>query len=157
MAGPGGARPGAGRPKGSRGKVNIQKALRAELTTAEAKASGRKLAIDVLEDFMHLFAGMAAVYQPLPPGVAAAPGRTPDEERFEKYARLTLDFASDLAKYQSPTFGKVMLIPPPDIMPLPKPIAGELSRLTPQESYRLMKDAEAGEVVEAKPGRRANG
>jgi len=100
----GGARPGAGRPRGVRNKATIEKALIAEQVVARAEMTGRKLAKEVLDEFMHLFAGMAASTQPLPPGMPVPSGRAPDEAKFEKYARLAIQCAKDLAAYQSPTF-----------------------------------------------------
>jgi hypothetical protein len=65
----GGARPGAGRPRGP-SKATIEKALIAERTVSEAKTSGKKLAKEVLEDFMLLFTGMASDFQIGPPAAA---------------------------------------------------------------------------------------
>lgn len=105
-----------GRVKGTPNKKTVEKALEAERAVAEAKASGRKLGKEMLDDFMHTFAGMAAVYQPLPPGVEAVPqGRAPNEEKFERYARLTIDAAKELAKYQSPQFRAIAIAPPPPV------------------------------------------
>lgn len=104
-----------GRVKGTKNKRTIEKALEAERAVAAAKASGRKLAKEMLDDFMHLFAGMATVYQPLPPGTVEIPrGHKPDEPQFEKYARLTVDCATQLAKYQSPTFRAIVVAPAPE-------------------------------------------
>lgn len=78
----------------------------------------RKRAVTVLEEFMNLFGGMAAVYQPLPPGQVAPPnsGRAPDETKFQTYAKLTIETAGMLANYQSPKFKAVMVAaaPPPE-------------------------------------------
>lgn len=106
-----------GRQKGARNKVTIARALRAEQEIAEAKASGRKMATQVLDEFMHLFAGMAAAYQPLPPGTEIPAGRAPDEAQFEKYAKLAVDCARILAPFQSPTFKAIVIAPPPDTDP----------------------------------------
>ncbi len=112
-----GARPGerrGGRHKGVPNRATIEKAKVAELALAEAKAQGRKLAKDVLEDFMHLFAGMAAHYQPIPEGQAVPPGRAPHEGKFGEYSRLAVDCAHKLAPYQSPTFRAIVIAPPPE-------------------------------------------
>ena len=67
-----------GRLKGTQNKATIQKAIIAEQVLARADMAGRKLAKEVLDEFMHLFAGMAATTQPFPPGVPIPPGRAPD-------------------------------------------------------------------------------
>jgi hypothetical protein len=90
----------------------MERLLRAERETAVAQAEGRKLAKEVLDDFMVLFAGMAAHHQPMPRGQAAPPGREPDEAKFEKYARLAIATAADLAPYQSPTFKAIAVMTP---------------------------------------------
>lgn len=119
-----------GRPKGARNKATIERELIAaqiaEKRIDEAVNSGRKLGKDVLDEFMHLFAGMAATYQPMPPGVAVPQGRKPDEAQFEKYARLAVHCATKLAPYQSPTFQAIMVAPPPPV-PLPD---GQRKRFT---------------------------
>jgi hypothetical protein len=119
-----------GRTKGTPNKAtaerNLIAAREAEARVAAAQASGRKLGKDVLDEFMHLFAGMAATYQPMPPGVAVPQGRKPDEAQFEKYARLAVHCAQKLAPYQSPTFQAIMIAPPP---PDPR-LAGQRKRFT---------------------------
>jgi hypothetical protein len=118
MAGRGGFVPGSGRKKGSKNKSTIQKELVAKEVLARnamtiANAGDRhpnttdpnvKLATKVLEEFMMLFAGMAATHQPLPDGMPVPQGRKPDEDKFLRYAELTRDTAKALAPYQSPTF-----------------------------------------------------
>ncbi len=93
-----------GRKKGTPNKATVEKAIIAEQVVARADMAGRKLAKEVLDEFMHLFAGMAASHQPLPSGMPVPLGRTPNEAKFEKYARLAVQCAKDLASYQSPTF-----------------------------------------------------
>ena len=102
-----------GRVKGTPNRATVQKALIAEQVVARAEMTGRKLAKEVLDEFMHLFAGMAASTQPLPPGMPVPPGRVPDEAKFEKYARLAIQCAKDLAPYQSPTFRAIQVIAGP--------------------------------------------
>jgi hypothetical protein len=111
----GGSKPGerrGGRQRGTPNKTTMERLLRAERETAVAQAEGRKLAKEVLDDFMVLFAGMAAHHQPMPRGQAAPPGRQPDEAKFEKYARLAIATAADLAPYQSPTFKAIAVMAP---------------------------------------------
>lgn len=107
-----------GRPEGAKSKSTIERELKAARDAEAAVNSGRKLGKEVLDEFMHLFAGMAAAYQPLPPGTEAVPqGREPNEGKFEKYARLAVQCARDLAPYQSPTFRAIMTAPPPPTNP----------------------------------------
>lgn len=127
----GGKRPGSGSPRGPRGPQrgtiiqreanNIREQAEAAALAAEkARNAGKRLAKDVLEEFMLLFAGMAATHQPLPPGMPVPVNRQPDEAKFEKWARLAGWFASELAPYQSPTFKAVAIMAPP-----PQPTAAE--------------------------------
>jgi hypothetical protein len=51
-------------------KPTIEKALIAARTVTEAKAPGKKLAKEVLEDFALLVVGMAADFHRAPPGAA---------------------------------------------------------------------------------------
>lgn len=115
---PRGAKPGerrGGRSVGTRNKATIEKALIAEEVTKRATMEGRKLGKEVLDEFMSVFAAMAAVNQP-------RPSRQPDGtvkleggniEEFEKWARLAVDVAAKLTPYQSPTFRAVVIAPPP--------------------------------------------
>lgn len=121
---PSGARPGerrGGRPKGGRNKSTIERLERAALDArgkeAEkaiiaGRATGTKLAKEVLEDFMHLFAGIAGTHQPYPP--TQPQNVNYDEDKFERYAKLTIDTARELAKYQSPQFRAIVVAPAPD-------------------------------------------
>jgi hypothetical protein len=76
---------------------------------------GVKRATTVLEEFMLTFAGMAAVYQPLPHGAEVPPGRQPDDAKFQAYAKLAVDTAGMLANYQGPKFKAVMLTVAPPV------------------------------------------
>jgi hypothetical protein len=136
MAGKGGSIPGAGRKKGQKNKATIERELiaarQAEKRIDEAVNSGRKLGKDVLDDFMQLFAGIAASYQPVAPDVwegmteEQKAKRTPNPVEFEKWARLAVHCATKLAPYQSPTFQAIMIAPPP---PDPR-LAGQRKRFT---------------------------
>lgn len=103
-----------GRKPGSRNKALVERdRVAAEIaarTVADAKVRGHKLAKERLDDFMTLFAGMAARYQPLPGWKEGDPipeGREPNETKFKEYALLTIECARILAPYQSPTFKAV--------------------------------------------------
>lgn len=115
---PRGAKPGerrGGRAKGTKNKAILERdRIAAEIaarTVADARVAGKKLAKDVLEDFMLLFAGMAAHHQPAPP--TGAPNAYANEEKFNEYAQLAVSCAHKLAPYQSPTFQAIMIAPPP--------------------------------------------
>jgi hypothetical protein len=99
-----------GRAKGVPNKKTIERAQMAE--RALTQVPGRKMAKEVLDEFMIVFAGMAAAYQPLPPGSQQTkPGA--DANLFEKWARLAVETAAKLAPYQSPTFRAIVVAPPP--------------------------------------------
>lgn len=123
---PRGSRPGehrGGRKKGGRNRATIERMERERLAKqvedvkitdalAAAKVSRNKLAKEVLEDFMVLFAGIAGTHQPYPPAQPQNPNY--DAEKFERFARLTVDAAKELAKYQSPQFRAIVVAPAPD-------------------------------------------
>jgi hypothetical protein len=121
---PRGSKPGerrGGRPKGGRNKTTLERALVAERVLKETQMTGRKLGKEVLEEFMNMFGGIAASFQPLP----EIPGQSltsrdikrwaggADEPLFEKYAKLALKAASELADFQSPRFAPVHVPAPP--------------------------------------------
>jgi hypothetical protein len=92
-----------------------KKLARGVLVTPSSPAllpQDRKLARDVLEDFMLTFAGMATHYQPRPPG--EQPNPHADEEQFWKFAKFAIHCAAVLAPYQSPTFRAIVAPPPPE-------------------------------------------
>jgi hypothetical protein len=89
-------------------------------------SSAKKLARDVIEEFMLFFAGTAAYYQPRPPG--AAPNPNTDESKFFAYAELAIKCASWLAPYQSPTYRAIEIASPP------------LSRSAPPEDVVFPRD-----------------
>lgn len=101
-----------GRAKGTPNKATAEKALIAERVVQEAQMAGRKLGKEVLADFMDLFAALAAYHQPLPDGQPVPLDRKPDDVKFEKYARLAIQSAKDLAPYQSPTFRSIQVAAP---------------------------------------------
>lgn len=120
----GGARVGAGRKPGIPNKSTIQKVEAAVARVEAARASGKKLAIEVIEEFMHLFAGMSAHHQPIPPGQVVPTNRDPNEGKFLTYAKLTLEAAGELAAYQSPKLRAIAhYLPPPPGSPGAVPLA----------------------------------
>src|SRR5580658_6757487 len=114
-------KPGEGRTKGRRKNVPNRRTVEAleqaridaenAMAPPEPGKPRKKLAKEVLEEFMMLFAGMAATHQPLPAGVELE-GRSPDEAKFLKYAELTVSTAKALAEYQSPKFRAIMVASP---------------------------------------------
>jgi len=151
--GRGGAGRGQGRKPGIPNKATQERALEAARQNAEAKANGKKLAKEVLEEFMLLFAGMAAAYQPLPPGTPVPPGREPNEAKFITYAKLATDTAADLAPYQSPTFRAIgVMAPNPDQRPGDgAKTIGSSKKLNAAEAaraYRLLMLSPAGAAVD---------
>jgi len=140
-----------GRPKGALAQETIIKGQSAERVLAAATSGGKKLATDVLEDFMNLFAGMAAFYQPMPDGTIP-PNRRPDENKFEKYARLTIKVAGELAPYQSATFRAILAA-----APAPKTQPGELKRVFTLQVFdnaRPQQVSDDAKLIEGKPTRR---
>lgn len=148
---PRGSKPGERRGNAKGGKPlnqTIIKGEAAERVLAAATASGKKLAVEVLDDFMGLFAGMAAYYQPLPGGGEVPPGRHPDENKFEKYARLTIKIAGELAPYQSSTF-RAILAPAAPQQTNPRDLKRRFTLLV-FDNERPQKVADDAKVIEGK-------
>jgi hypothetical protein len=78
---------------------------------AETKASGKKLAKEVIEGLMNTFVDLAAYYRPTMPGQPEK-NRHADKGEFEKHAIHAFEMAKALAPYQSPTF-RAAVAPPP--------------------------------------------
>lgn len=106
----GGARPGAGRPPGP-SRATVEKALIAERTVQEARATGKKLGKERLEELMEIFIGATAYFQPAL--AAGAQNANANWDKFEKWARLAMECAAKLTPYQSPTFRAIAIAPPP--------------------------------------------
>lgn len=144
-----------GRVKGTPNKATIERALIAKrIMEEQGTKPGRKLAREVLDDFMHLFMGMAAIHQPLPQGVAAGPGQQPDEGKFLTFAGLAMTAAEKLAPYQSPRLKAVMIsqeTPPGGLTSGPGQgdPDGSMERMSPQQAYRLLRDADVIDVSPA--------
>lgn len=100
----GGKRNGAGRPKGSPNKRTIE---REDLATqiAVRDLRSKPLAKELIETFMHIAAGYASTYQPREGNDRSS------MQLFEKWARLAVSWACDLAPYQSPTFRAIIVAP----------------------------------------------
>jgi hypothetical protein len=145
-----------GRARGTPNKATEERVLLAKrILEEQAGKPGQKLAREVLNDFMQLFTGMAAKHQPLPVGVVPMNGAVPDEKKFLEYAQLAVSTAAELAPYQSPKLKAVMVSQ--ETLPgatLPAPADGQASTLTPQQAYRLLRDADVIDMSPSKP--RAN-
>ena len=106
----GGKREGAGRKPGSRPKCGTL--ADARQAVAQARATGRKLAKEVADDFMHIFANMAMEVRPVTErerkrGVAANPKA--DEDKFRMLSAIVLSWVSVLLPYQSARFQQIKL------------------------------------------------
>lgn len=133
MPGPPKGHRGGGRARGTPNKKTIERNLQIARDLAEQAGKKTKpLAKEVLEDFMHLTAGMAAFYQPTGPGQPSNPNM--NEDKFWQAALACKEFAKALAPYQSPTFkaivGMPSMPPPESSKPNPKQIEGNVIDLT---------------------------
>lgn len=103
-----------GRIKGTKNKATVERervaAEIARKTVVDARVTGKKLGKDTLEDFMLVFAGMAAYHQPAPPNAPQNPNE--NRQMFLEEARLAIQCAKDLAQYQSPTFKAIAVTVP---------------------------------------------
>jgi hypothetical protein len=98
-----------GRKAGVRNKTTQRRIDAAERAILLAKAGGKRLAREVLEDFLELFSAIALTHQPALPG--AERNLNYDEKKFEKFARLAVDTATALASYQTPKLKAVLVGP----------------------------------------------
>jgi hypothetical protein len=117
---PRGSSPGerrGGRSKGGMNKATLERALVAERIMAETQMQGRKLGKEVLEEFMILLSGIAAEFQPKAASDIEAWSESPREAMFEKYSKLAMKAAHNLADYQSPKLAAVHIAAPaPTVM-----------------------------------------
>lgn len=115
-----------GRTKGSKNRKTLEREERERQELAartateqlpEAKKLPSKRAKQVLRDFMEVFAGMAATFQPLPPSQAqqqAALKPYADERKFLTYAKLARDTAEMLAPFEDPKYKAIIVASTPD-------------------------------------------
>lgn len=141
----GGARKGAGKRKGQFDRATLEAELAAAqhqlVEMTKKRQAGRKLAIDVLDDVMHLSMGLAAKHQPLEANELAGPGRVPDDAKFHTYLELTIETAGKLAAFQSAKF-KSTTISIETVGGMPAaPSAGPAHRMSAQEAYRMLRDS----------------
>ena len=109
-----------GRTKGVRNKKTLSRIAEAEAVVASARAKGRKLALEVIEDYMQLFSALAMTSKD-------------NEAEFEKYARLTVETATALASYQSPKLKAVFV-------PLSQQRSNDVERLTHEELAKKLEE-----------------
>lgn len=154
--GRGGYRPNAGRRKGSMDRATLEAELAAAqqqlVEMAKKRQSGRKIAVDVLDDIMHLAMGLAAKHQPLSNAEIAGPGREPDEPKFLQYLELTGEFAGKLANFQSPKFKSTAIsvetlggMPADGMVSMIAPAR----RVSAAEAYRQLR--ESSELIDVTP------
>jgi hypothetical protein len=130
----------------------VQDALeRGATIQAASRKADKKQAVQVLEDFMLLCAGMAAYFQPRPP-TAAEQNPNADEGKFLDYMERACDYAIGLARYQSPSFKAVLatiLTPGQPAMA----VGGELPQLPVPETHRQSANAqgEGAKVIDLRP------
>jgi hypothetical protein len=110
--GHGGKREGAGRKPGGRNWYKTNQLLEAKRAVAEAHAQGRKLAKEVADDFMHIYANMALEVRPvtereLRRGVPQNPKA--DERAFKQLSEILLSWVEVLIPYQSARFQTVRI------------------------------------------------
>lgn len=87
-----------GRKLGTRNKATIEKALIADRAAAGANAAKRRLAKEVLSEFMHIFAEKAARFHELG-----------DLDSFKVWAMHAVDCAKALAPFESSKFSAVLV------------------------------------------------
>jgi hypothetical protein len=91
-----------GRKLGTLNKATVERTLLAERAVAEAKGTSKRLATDVLDDFMHTFAEAAIRFR-----------ERGDWDEFGRWALRAVDCARSLAPFQSPKLSTVMVGPAP--------------------------------------------
>lgn len=156
MAGHGGARPGGGKKRGQFNRETLERELvvaRQQLAQYQDRQSkGHKLAIDVLNDVMHVAYGMMAKHQPQAPGeTIAGTGREPNPAEFKEWLKITREAAGELAPFQSAKFKSVT-------HHVESPIGGAVPEnhepvqaVSAQEAYRLLRDRDIIDLTPTGP------
>jgi hypothetical protein len=96
--------PGPGRPPGARNRRTSDQLLEAKRAVAEARATGRKLAKEIADDFMHVFANMAMEVRPVTQREierGVPPNPRADEGKFRIITAILLQWVALLMPYQS--------------------------------------------------------
>jgi hypothetical protein len=101
-----------GRPPGALNKRTQNQLLDAKRAVAEARAQGRKLAKEVADDLMHIWANMAMEVRPitkreLERGVP--PNPKGDEAKFKALSAILLGWVTVLLPYQSARMAQIRL------------------------------------------------
>ena len=104
-----------GRTAGVPNKATIQRAIEAEAEMTAAEVNGKKLGKDYLEEWVSAFHNMAAFYQNK--CALAFQGRgepsAADKAELERWGKLVVSTARDLAEFQSPKFRAIAVAPAP--------------------------------------------
>lgn len=152
----GGARANVGRKPGQLNRATQEREILAQRILAEqaGRKPDKKLGKEVLDDFMHLFAGLAAYHQPVPKNMQAPLDREPDESKFKEYAGFAIKCASELANYQSPKFKAVAIsienAPGGPVAPSNGEAPG-MRVISAQESYKMLRDGDLIDLKVNKP------
>lgn len=102
-----------GRSAGTPNKATAEKLEVARIEVENARGSGKKLAKEILEDFMHLFTRRAQAYAGAGVEILSGVKRMKkNDDKFLLYAKLAVDVARDLADFQSPKFRAIMVSAP---------------------------------------------
>jgi hypothetical protein len=133
-----------GRAPGTPNRATVERLIEAERANAVAQKERRKLGKEILDDFMQLFARMAAFYQPTPPS-AAVKNPNADETTFLIYAKLAVDTAYKLAEFQSPKFRATPTPGVDDMMPDRKASLAQSRRpagkpIDAYQAYQMLRD-----------------
>jgi len=141
----GGPRPNAGRKRGSRNKAVIEREILAEQIANRARMNGEKLGKEVLAELMTQFCDMAERARPkYGPNGKLVDG---NERDYERWARLVLLCAKELAPYQSPTFKAVAVASPnPSIDRQVINLTAPIDQAEAARVYKLIMDGEVDVV-----------
>lgn len=117
----GGRRPNAGRKKGSKNKLTIEREIQKEQRAIRRYGSGNeegpKLGKEIIERFMNIATKYALMYEPKDEDLKHSADPKEQDYRdwkrnqFKGWARLAVAWAADLAPYQSPTFRAISISP----------------------------------------------
>jgi hypothetical protein len=101
-----------GRPPGSRNRRTTNQLLDAKRVVAEARAQGRKLAKEVADDFMTIWANMAMEVRPVTKREierGVPPNPNADEPKFRAVSAILKEWVALLLPYQSARMAQIRL------------------------------------------------
>jgi hypothetical protein len=101
--------PGSGRRAGTPNKRAANTLLEAKRAIAEARAHGHKLAKEVADDFMNIFARLASECRPVTEHERSRGISNPhaDEQRFKELSAILLQWVALLLPFQSAKFQSI--------------------------------------------------